>query len=86
MGHAKDGSQDDLLLDPESAVAAISASADALEEWHRRGRAGSRPPGRLRPHKPEKLGLATRLWAVPMYRMVYDPDGRSWRDKLRHRW
>ncbi len=86
LDRANDGSQDQDLLDPESAVAAISASADALDEWHRRGRAGSRPPGRLRPHRPEKLGRVTRLWAVPIYRMVYDPDGRSWRDKLRGRW
>jgi phosphatidylserine/phosphatidylglycerophosphate/cardiolipin synthase-like enzyme len=86
LDRALDGSQDDDLLDPESAVAAISASAEAMEKWHRRGRAGTRPPGRLRPHQPEKLGLRTRLWAVPIYRMVYDPDGRSWRDKLRRRW
>jgi hypothetical protein len=45
-----------------------------------------RPAGRLRPHRPEKLGLPTRLWAVPIYRIVYDPDGRSVRDRLRRRW
>ena len=86
LDRATDGSQDHDLLYPESAVSAIKAAADALEEWHRRGKAGPRPPGRLRPHQAEKLSPRTRLWAVPTYRMVYDPDGRSWRDKLKRRW
>jgi len=83
---AKDGSQDEDLLDPESGIVAIRASAQALDEWHQRERAGPRPPGRLRTHQPEKLPRRTRIWAVPVYRMVYDPDGRSWRDKLHRRW
>ena len=55
----------------------MRAAADALDAWHAGGRVGPRPPGRLRPHQPEKLPLWTRLWAVPAYRLVYDPDGRS---------
>ena len=47
---------------------------------------GARPPGRLRPHRPERLGRLTRLWAVPAYRMVYDPDGRSYRARLKSHW
>jgi phosphatidylserine/phosphatidylglycerophosphate/cardiolipin synthase-like enzyme len=80
-----DGDDDD-LLDPDGAVAAVRAAADGLDAWHANGRVGPRPPGRLRPHRPEKLGLLTRLWAVPTYRIVYDPDGRSVRDRLRRRW
>ena len=71
-----DGDDDD-LLDPDDAVRAVTAAADALDAWHDAGRVGPRPPGRLRPHRPEKLPLWTRLWAVPAYRLVYDPDGRS---------
>jgi phosphatidylserine/phosphatidylglycerophosphate/cardiolipin synthase-like enzyme len=74
------------LLDPRDAVAAVEAAANALEGWYRGGRVGPRPPGRLRPHQPEKLPLWTRAWAVPIYRIVYDPDGRSVRDRLRRRW
>ncbi len=74
------------LLDPDAAVAAVTAAADGLEAWHRGGRVGPRPPGRLRPHRPRKLPLWTRAWAVPTYRVVYDPDGRSVRDRLRGRW
>ncbi|CAN5521609.1 phospholipase D-like domain-containing protein [soil metagenome] len=79
LDRAPDGSQDDGLIEPDSLVAAITATADALEAWHQGGRVGTRPPGRLRPHRPERLGLLTRLWATPAYRLLYDPDGRSLR-------
>ena len=86
LDRAADGSEDDGLVDPASAVAAVSASAQALQDWHDGGRIGPRPPGRLRPHHTERLGRVTRAWAEPVYRAVYDPDGRSYRDRLRHRW
>jgi hypothetical protein len=30
--------------------------------------------------------LLTRMWAEPLYRAIYDPDGRSYRDRLTGRW
>jgi phosphatidylserine/phosphatidylglycerophosphate/cardiolipin synthase-like enzyme len=84
LGRA-DGDDAD-LLDRMGTVAAVTSSAEALEAWHRAGRVGPRPPGRLRPHRPERLPPWTRAWAVPMYRIVYDPDGRSLPDRLRNRW
>lgn len=86
LDRATDGSEDDDLLDPAGAVAAIKASADAVEQWHAGGRSGPRPPGRLRPHQPERLSRFTRLWATPLYRGVYDPDGRPLRAKLKGTW
>lgn len=74
------------LVDPIDAVRALDTAAGALDAWHRGGRTGSRPPGRLRHHRPEALPLRTKLWAVPVYRMVYDPDGRSLRDRFHRRW
>ena len=72
-----DGDDHD-LLDPDDAVQAVTAAADALDAWHTGGRVGPRPPGRLRPHRPEKLRPWTWVWAQPAYRLVYDPDaGRS---------
>jgi hypothetical protein len=71
-----DGSADGDLLEPTSAVAAITSAAQKLQDWYDTGRVGPRPPGRLRPHRPELLGPLTRMWAVPVYRFVYDPDGR----------
>jgi hypothetical protein len=77
-----DRSDDDSLLDPDTAVDAMVAAAEALDAWYESGCRGPRPPGRLRAHKPERLGMLTRLWAEPAYRMIYDPDGRSYRDRL----
>src|SRR5262249_20050887 len=82
LDRAADGSEDSGLGDPESAVREIAAAAQALDAWYADGRTGQRPPGRLRPHRPEEVGRLTRLWAEPAYRMVYDPDGRSWRDLI----
>jgi phosphatidylserine/phosphatidylglycerophosphate/cardiolipin synthase-like enzyme len=85
LDRAADGSEDGGLVDPETAVREIVAAAEALDAWHLAGRRGPRPPGRLRRHQPERLSLFTRLWAEPAYRMIYDPDGRSYRDRLQGR-
>ena len=74
------------LIDPTDAVRALSAAADALDAWHDGGRTGPRPPGRLRHHHVEAVPLRTKVWAVPVYRLVYDPDGRSLRDRIQRRW
>ena len=86
LDRAADGSEDDGLVDPTTAVAVLEETARALDEWHEGGRVGPRPPGRLRAHRPERLGVLTRLWAGPVYRMIYDPDGRSYRDRLKGVW
>ena len=81
------GDVDDLsdLLDPDQAVAAFAASAQALQQWHDGGEVGTRPPGRLLPHRSATVAGRDRLWAGPIYRTLYDPDGRAWRDRLRRR-
>ncbi|MFF5053131.1 phospholipase D family protein [Micromonospora sp. NPDC000663] len=81
-----DGRDDADLLDPADAVAAITAAADALQQWYDDGQVGERPPGRLRPHRPERLPWYTRAWALPAYRLVYDPDGRPLRARLAGTW
>ncbi|HEX2212440.1 MAG TPA: phospholipase, partial [Mycobacterium sp.] len=85
LDRAEDGSQDGELTSPITAVGEIIASAEALDDWHESGRHGRRPPGRLRPHKIERVDLLTRLWAEPAYRVIFDPDGRSYRDRLLRR-
>ena len=82
---AADGSEDDGLDRPDTAVGEIVAAA-------RRWRTGTHPVAAARGRRagcvrtmPERPGLLTRLWAVPAYRMIYDPDGRSYRDRLRRR-
>ena len=83
---AADGSADDGIVELDTVVEAIESSALALEQWHVNGGNGPRPPGRLRPHRPEKLGKLTRSWAEPAYRAFYDPDGRSYRARLKDEW
>jgi len=65
------------LLDPLSAFRTFSDSAGRLQDWHNAGRTGVRPAGRLRPYAAPALTRATRSWADPVYRRVYDPDGRT---------
>ena len=79
----RDDGDDKDLLDPVEAVARFSDAALALERWHQGGRRGERPPGRVRPHPRVTLSRATKLWAEPLYRNVYDPDARprAWRRK-----
>jgi phosphatidylserine/phosphatidylglycerophosphate/cardiolipin synthase-like enzyme len=75
----------DEIVDPHAGFDVLRARAERLQQWHDGGQDGPRPPGRLRPHSPERLPRRHRLWAVPVYRVLYDPDGRAIRDRLRRR-
>lgn len=72
------------LVDPAAAFAAFADSASRLQAWHDRGRSGPRPPGRLRPYAARRLSRRTLAWATPLYRVVYDPDGRPPALRYRH--
>ncbi|NUO34423.1 MAG: phospholipase, partial [Dermatophilaceae bacterium] len=76
-------SEDELAL--EDHFDAYAASAEALESWRkgRRATQAARPPGRLRPLDDPEQSRLTRLWADPLYRLVYDPDGRPLDLRLR---
>ncbi len=73
------------LLHPKDAFAAFRQQATLLAAWHDGGRRGPRPPGRVLPHQPGRVTAWQRLWATPLYRVVYDPDGRPVRDRVRGR-
>jgi hypothetical protein len=73
------------VLDPAEAFEAFRRQAGALAAWHADGRSGPRPPGRLTPHQATRPTIVQRLWAAPLQRTIYDPDGRPWRDRLRGR-
>ncbi|WP_405488900.1 phospholipase D-like domain-containing protein [Nocardia sp. NBC_00511] len=75
LGRARDADAD--LVDPRTAFTAFADSAACLAHWYAGGEQGPRPPGRLRLHDSPRLGRATLAWATPLYRMFYDPDGRS---------
>jgi phosphatidylserine/phosphatidylglycerophosphate/cardiolipin synthase-like enzyme len=63
-------------VDPAGMFEAFASSAARLEDWHRGGGTGDRPPGRLRPIPLPPLSSFTRAWASVPLRWVHDPDGR----------
>ena len=67
---------DDRLHDPTCGLALWRATAEKLDDWHRAGLEGPRPHGHVRSHDPDGVSFAQRLWAAPLYRNVFDPDGR----------
>jgi phosphatidylserine/phosphatidylglycerophosphate/cardiolipin synthase-like enzyme len=73
------------LVDPESAFEQFADSARRLSLWHDTGRRGERPPGRLRPYADTPLPRRTMLWARPLYRTIYDPDGRPLWMRIRNK-
>lgn len=70
---------DPALLDPAGALQLWRSAADALDAWHRAGRRGPRPRGRVRHHDPAPLRRLQSLWAEPVHRTLFDPDGRPLR-------
>jgi phosphatidylserine/phosphatidylglycerophosphate/cardiolipin synthase-like enzyme len=72
-------------LEMEAVFDAYAQSAAALQRWHDGGGRGPRPPGRLRPLEEPPLSRFTRAWATPLYRTLYDPDGRPLLMRLRRR-
>jgi hypothetical protein len=37
-------------------------------------------------HETRRLPWHQRWWAVPAYRLIYDPDGRQWRARRAGTW
>jgi phosphatidylserine/phosphatidylglycerophosphate/cardiolipin synthase-like enzyme len=73
------------LIDPAAAFARFAESAARLQRWHDHDQPDPRPSGRLRPYRAEPLSRRTLAWATPLYRTVYDPDGRPLTLRYRHR-
>jgi phosphatidylserine/phosphatidylglycerophosphate/cardiolipin synthase-like enzyme len=66
-------------LDPPAALDLWTRTAAALDAWYAGGCQGARPAGQIRAHRTEPLSRFQALWAEPMYRLIYDPDGRPHR-------
>jgi phosphatidylserine/phosphatidylglycerophosphate/cardiolipin synthase-like enzyme len=77
-------SSDDHLVDPVEAFERWLAAAASLDAWHASGRSGPRPPGRVRRHEARAVPTWQRVYATPLYRLVVDPDGRSFWMRRRH--
>jgi len=70
------GSTDDADPAPTATFARWRERADALDAWHAGGRTGQRPPGRVRRHRLEPVSWWQRIYAIPLYHLLIDPDGR----------
>jgi phosphatidylserine/phosphatidylglycerophosphate/cardiolipin synthase-like enzyme len=77
LGRDEDDNAD--LVDPVQFFDVMAAAADRLDAWHDSGSRGDKPSGQLRRRPEVTLGRGTRLFARPLYRLIYDPDGRPWR-------
>lgn len=75
--HLGVAADDPRLLDPVTCSDLWASRARALDDWHVAGRTGTRPSGRARVHRSEPVPRLVRPLAVPLYRVVFDPDGRS---------
>ena len=78
----REGPLDD-LHDPTSMFTAFTDCATQLQAWHDGGRQGAPPPGRLRPIQDAPETTITRAWATALCRLIYDPDGRPIKLKMR---
>ena len=72
LDRAADDDED--LIEPKSAFEAFRLAAARLDAWHRGGRRGERPAGRLRTYAEPPV---RRAWlASLLYRTITDPDAR----------
>jgi phosphatidylserine/phosphatidylglycerophosphate/cardiolipin synthase-like enzyme len=76
LWHEHSGIDAGELVDPIAGFDALAQAAAALDAWHGGGRRGPRPPGRLRPHRPEPVKGVAAVWARLLYGTLIDPDGR----------
>ena len=67
---------DPRLDDPAAGLELWNNTADVLDHWHETGRRAPRPSSRARHHTPQPVTPIQRLWALPVSRLVLDPDGR----------
>jgi phosphatidylserine/phosphatidylglycerophosphate/cardiolipin synthase-like enzyme len=67
------------LDDLAGAPALWAATADALETWRAEAGGATRPAGRIRRHRTERITRLQRIWAAPAYGIGIDPDHRPHR-------
>ncbi|MFI7061291.1 phospholipase D family protein [Kribbella sp. NPDC050124] len=70
-------------LDAQAGFDLWQRTAADLDAWYAGGRKGARPPGHIRPHVTQPVSRFQAFWAEPLYRVIYDPDGRPRRMRRR---
>ena len=84
LGRAADDDAD--LRDVRRAPDVLVEHAHRLEAWYADGCPGTRPPGRIRPHRQPVVSARRRTALEPFVRLVADPDGRCLPMRQRNAW
>jgi phosphatidylserine/phosphatidylglycerophosphate/cardiolipin synthase-like enzyme len=71
------------LVDFTSGFEALRDAAASLDAWQRDGSVGPRPPGHVRPHRPDPVPRLSRGWAHAVHARFVDPDGRQRSERKR---
>jgi phosphatidylserine/phosphatidylglycerophosphate/cardiolipin synthase-like enzyme len=58
-------------------------TANELEDWRSSPDGENRPSSRIRPHVIDPVPIGSRRWAGLVYRLIFDPDGRPLKLRLR---
>ncbi len=74
--------KDAQLLNP--ALDVWQRAAAELHAWRASGSVGEHPPSRVLVHRPDPVRGTEEWWVRPLSRTIYDPDGRSRRERARH--
>jgi phosphatidylserine/phosphatidylglycerophosphate/cardiolipin synthase-like enzyme len=77
-------SPDDVaLLDLSHGSDLWRRSAQEVDDWRGKPDEEKRPPSRIRSHVVDPVSTGSRRWAGLVYRLVFDPDGRPFKLRLR---
>ena len=75
--------EDPELLNASHGSALWRKAAEELEDWRANPAGEIRPPSRIRHHVIDPVPIGTQRWAAPAYRLIFDPDGRPLKLRLR---
>jgi phosphatidylserine/phosphatidylglycerophosphate/cardiolipin synthase-like enzyme len=76
---------DPALLDLAHGSGLWRETARDLEDWQSSIGKAHRPPSRIRSHVIDPVPIDSRRWADLAYRLIFDPDGRPLKLRLRRR-
>ena len=82
--HLGRSSDDPALLDLANSAALWEETAGELASWKLQAGGRERPTSRVRSHEIEAVPPGSQPWAVAAYRLIFDPDGRPLRLRIRH--
>lgn len=83
--HLGRSSDDPELLNIEGSSELWDKTASELEHWEIQGDLANRPTSRIRTHVIEPVSHRGRRWADLVYRLIFDPDGRPLKLRIRNR-